>query len=128
MICLFSVRAQAGQNKTHSWWQAADHAVKALHLTCAKQLQHVRGIGLSGQMHGMVALDKGGAPAARHYGTIQDERTAELDENPAFRAISGNAVKSVSPLQRLYGQPNMSQNALQGQQSFYCLKIIFGSC
>ena len=23
----------------HSWWQAADHAVKTLHLTCAKQLQ-----------------------------------------------------------------------------------------
>ena len=32
----------------HSWWQAADHAVKALHLTCAKQLQHVRGIGPPG--------------------------------------------------------------------------------
>ena len=79
----------------HSWWQAADHAVKALHLTCAKQLQHVRGIGLSGQMHGMVALDKGGSvlrPAILWNDTRCAQEAAELDENPAFRAISGNAV------------------------------------
>ena len=77
------------------WWRATDTAVRALRQTTAKQLQDVRGIGLSGQMHGMVMLDKDGdvlRPAILWNDTRSAKQAATLDKNPAFRAISGNAV------------------------------------
>lgn len=79
----------------HSWWQATDIAVKALGQACAQQMQDVRGIGLSGQMHGLVALDKDGAvlrPAILWNDTRNAAEAERLDKIPAFRAISGNAV------------------------------------
>ena len=78
-----------------SWWSAADKAVQALRAASAQHMQHVRGIGLSGQMHGLTALDKGGdvlRPAILWNDTRSAKQAAMLDENPAFRAISGNAV------------------------------------
>ena len=78
-----------------NWWTAADAAVHALRLTAPKQIQHVRGIGLSGQMHGMVALDKDGGvlrPAILWNDTRSATQAETLDKNPAFRSLSGNAV------------------------------------
>lgn len=77
------------------WWQATDKAVKSLCLRYADQMQQVRGIGLSGQMHGLVALDKQGAvlrPAILWNDTRSAAEAQKLDQNPAFRTISGNAV------------------------------------
>ena len=79
----------------HSWWAAADMAVQALRQSTAKQMQCVRGIGLSGQMHGMVALSRNGEvlrPAILWNDTRSAKQAEMLDENPVFRQISGNAV------------------------------------
>ena len=79
----------------NSWWTATDEAVQGLRQTAAEQMQDVRGIGLSGQMHGLVALGKHGdvlRPALLWNDTRSSEDAATLDKNPAFRTVSGNAV------------------------------------
>lgn len=77
------------------WWQATNEAVRSLQQACALQMQTVRGIGLSGQMHGMIALDNTGAvlrPAILWNDARSAKEAAVLDENPIFQTISGNAV------------------------------------
>ncbi len=46
------------EQEPESWWQAAESAVAALRRDHATALGAVRGIGLSGQMHGAVLLDE----------------------------------------------------------------------
>ena len=45
-----------------SWWQAVQRVMDQLHVKEASALADVRGIGLSGQMHGAVLLDSGNRP------------------------------------------------------------------
>jgi xylulokinase len=45
-----------------AWWQAVRMALDRLYLDAAPALADVRGIGLSGQMHGAVLLDSGHRP------------------------------------------------------------------
>ena len=45
-----------------SWWQAVQSAVEGLRARAPAALADVRGIGLSGQMHGAVLLDEAGRP------------------------------------------------------------------
>ena len=79
-----------------SWWQAADHAVRQLRQTHPRHLAAVKAIGLSGQMHGLTALDSAMRPlrpAILWNDTRSAAQAASLDKSdPAFRSIGGNAV------------------------------------
>ena len=99
-VALAVSRPQPGwsEQDPESWWQATDDAVKALRMARPAQMAAVRSIGLSGQMHGLTALDGAGAvirPAMLWNDTRSASEAARMDAGmPAFRAIGGNAVMS----------------------------------
>lgn len=76
------------------WWRAADQAVVALKARQARVLTGVRGIGLSGQMHGATLLDDADRPI-RPAILWNDGRAgaecAQLERRePRSRTITGN--------------------------------------
>jgi len=75
-------------------WVAATSAVMD-QLAAAHDLSGVQGIGLSGQMHGAVCIDKAGdvlRPAILWNDTRAHAEAAALDADPRFRATTGNIV------------------------------------
>lgn len=75
-------------------WIAATEAALAA-LARQHDLSGLQAIGLSGQMHGAVVLDAGGAvlrPAILWNDTRSHAEAAELDADPVFRSLSGNIV------------------------------------
>ena len=78
-----------------SWVTATSAAIDALKHDHPKELAGVRGIGLSGHMHGATLIDKAGRPL-RPCILWNDGRSfkeaAELDADPRFRKITGNIV------------------------------------
>jgi xylulokinase len=75
-------------------WVAATSAVMD-QLAAAHDLSRVQGIGLSGQMHGAVCIDKAGdvlRPAILWNDTRAHAEAAALDTDPRFRATTGNIV------------------------------------
>lgn len=75
------------------WITATTAVLDRLHARCG--LRDVRGIGLSGQMHGAVCLDAGGAvlrPAILWNDTRSHAEAAALDALPEMRRLSGNIV------------------------------------
>lgn len=76
------------------WWQATLDAVDTLRRDHAPALSAVLGIGLSGQMHGAVLLDKAEAvlrPAILWNDTRSVEQCATLEAAfPALRQVTGN--------------------------------------
>ena len=91
-------RPQSGwsEQDPDSWWRATDTAMMTMQNTHAELVAKIVAIGLSGQMHGMVALDKSNnvlRPAILWNDTRSAVEAIELDSQvPAFRRISGNAV------------------------------------
>lgn len=76
-----------------TWLDAADAAMHALGAEVS--LDAVRGIGLSGQMHGATLLDANDEvlrPCILWNDTRSAEEAAELDADPQFRALTGNIV------------------------------------
>ncbi|MFL5281570.1 MAG: xylulokinase [Rhodopila sp.] len=77
-----------------AWWQAMLDAVDALGCDHPAALAAVEGIGLSGQMHGAVLLDKAGAvlrPAILWNDVRSEAECAELEAAfPALRRVTGN--------------------------------------
>ncbi|MDC3313903.1 xylulokinase [Alphaproteobacteria bacterium] len=78
------------------WWKAVNDTALTLARDHASAMADVRGIGLSGQMHGMVALDKNDdvlRPAILWNDTRNAAEAKELDDKfPDYREIGGNAV------------------------------------
>jgi xylulokinase len=78
----------------HAWWQAMLGAVDALGRDHAKALSAVDGIGLSGQMHGAVLLDRTGTvlrPAILWNDVRAGHECLELEATlPTLRQITGN--------------------------------------
>ena len=75
-------------------WIEATRAALA-QLRAGHDLSAVRGIGLSGQMHGAVTLDAGDQvirPAILWNDGRSAAQAARLDADPQFRAVSGNIV------------------------------------
>lgn len=82
------------QNPAH-WIEAAEAAVTALKQSHPAELAAVKGIGLSGQMHGATLLDGEGAvlrPCMLWNDTRSHRQAAALDADQRFRAITGNIV------------------------------------
>ncbi len=79
------------QSPAH-WVSAAEAVMDAL---AAQGLGQVRGIGLSGHMHGATLLDRADdvlRPCILWNDTRSHAEAARLDSDPRFRAISGNIV------------------------------------
>lgn len=77
------------------WIAAAEAAVGELKVAYPRALAAVRGIGLSGQMHGATLLGEGGRvlrPCILWNDTRSHVEARALDEDPRFRQITGNIV------------------------------------
>ena len=77
------------------WIRATEEAISALKAAHPVEFATVRGIGLSGQMHGATLLDAADEvlrPCILWNDTRSHLEAARLDANPRFRAISGNIV------------------------------------
>ncbi|MBB4063003.1 xylulokinase [Gellertiella hungarica] len=77
------------------WVSATEAAMAALKAAHPQELAAVRGIGLSGHMHGATLIGADDAvlrPCIMWNDTRSHKEAAELDANPAFRRISGNIV------------------------------------
>lgn len=75
------------------WITAAEQVLAAL--SQQADLSRLRGIGLSGQMHGAVLLDEGDSvlrPCILWNDTRAHVEAAQMDAMPLFRQISGNIV------------------------------------
>ncbi|WP_343117098.1 xylulokinase [Ostreiculturibacter nitratireducens] len=74
------------------WIRAAEEVLSAL---APNGLSGVKGIGLSGQMHGATLLDKSDEvlrPSILWNDTRSFAEAAEMDADPRFRAVTGNIV------------------------------------
>jgi xylulokinase len=77
------------------WISACEEALAELKASHPKELAAVRGIGLSGQMHGATLLDAGDRvlrPCILWNDTRSHAEAAVLDADPRFRKITGNIV------------------------------------
>lgn len=77
------------------WISAAEDAIGALKTSHPAELAAVRGIGLSGQMHGATLLDSAGKvlrPCILWNDTRSHAEAAALDADPNFRRLTGNIV------------------------------------
>ena len=77
------------------WIAGADRAVGRLAETHPRELAAVRGIGLSGQMHGAVCLGADGRPlrpAILWNDSRAHAEAAELDAAPGVRDLAGNII------------------------------------
>ena len=77
------------------WIAATESAISELKQNHPGEIAAVRGIGLSGQMHGATLLDTADAvirPCILWNDTRSWREAAELDADPRFRSITGNIV------------------------------------
>lgn len=77
------------------WIRATKEAIAGLKQAHPKELAAVRGIGLSGQMHGATLLDESDnvlRPCILWNDTRSHAEAAKLDADPQFRTLTGNIV------------------------------------
>lgn len=77
------------------WIAACEAAIASLISTHGNQLLAVKGIGLSGHMHGATLIDQSHnviRPCILWNDTRSHVEAAQLDSIPAFRALTGNIV------------------------------------
>ena len=77
------------------WIAAAETAIASVRATHPGEFAALRGIGLSGQMHGATlydAADRPIRPSILWNDTRAAQEAAEMDAAPAFRRITGNIV------------------------------------
>ncbi|HWD14446.1 xylulokinase [Pseudochrobactrum sp. sp1633] len=83
------------EQQPQDWIKAAETAITQLKTEHGAAFKNVRGIGLSGQMHGAVLLDAQDQvlrPAILWNDTRSHAQAARLDSDPLFRALTGNIV------------------------------------
>ena len=92
------VRPKEGwsEQSPEAWWEGVDSAICQVASEHPEKMGAVRSIGLSGQMHGLVALDQNDTVLRRAIlwnDTRAAAQAAALDQNEqAFRLIGGNMV------------------------------------
>ncbi|OLP46564.1 xylulokinase [Rhizobium oryziradicis] len=77
------------------WISACEEAISGLKAQFPKELAAVKGIGLSGHMHGATLIDaedKVLRPCILWNDTRSHQEAATLDADPRFRALTGNIV------------------------------------
>lgn len=83
------------EQQPEDWIKATVQALSQLKAEHSTALAQVRGIGLSGQMHGAVLLDaqdKVLRPAILWNDTRSQDQASRLDADPQFRSLTGNIV------------------------------------
>jgi xylulokinase len=83
------------EQEPKDWERATDAAVLKLRASSPKELAAVRGIGLSGHMHGATLIDdqdRPVRPCILWNDTRSHAEAAELDAQPIFRKLTGNIV------------------------------------
>jgi xylulokinase len=90
-------RPQSGwsEQAPAEWIRATEEAIAALKAAHPTELAAVKGIGLSGQMHGATLLDAADQvlrPCILWNDTRSYKEAAALDADPRFRALTGNIV------------------------------------
>jgi len=84
------------EQNPEDWWHGVDQAISTLAQDHPEKLAQLRGIGLAGQMHGLVALDSHDQPlrsAILWNDTRASHEASWLDQTyPEFRTIGGNMV------------------------------------
>ncbi|MBB4275803.1 xylulokinase [Rhizobium mongolense] len=83
------------QQEPSHWIRAAEEAVAGLKAKHPKELAAVKGVGLSGQMHGATLLDADDRvlrPCILWNDTRSYVEAAALDADPKFRKLTGNIV------------------------------------
>ncbi|KAA3517681.1 xylulokinase [Agrobacterium vitis] len=77
------------------WIRATQEAIAGLKAQFSRELAAVKGIGLSGHMHGATLIDAQGdvlRPCILWNDTRSYKQAAALDADPRFRALTGNIV------------------------------------
>ena len=77
------------------WLRATEEAIAALKASHPRELTAVKGIGLSGHMHGATLIDAQDRvlrPCILWNDTRSHAEAASLDADPRFRALTGNIV------------------------------------
>ncbi|WP_054309310.1 xylulokinase [Mesorhizobium sp. 1M-11] len=77
------------------WVRACREAIAELRASHAKEFSSIKGIGLSGQMHGATLLDAADSvlrPCILWNDTRSFAEAAKLDADPRFRKLTGNIV------------------------------------
>ena len=72
------------------WWQAVKKSIAEALKKADIQSKEIRGIGFSGQMHGMVALDEQKKPVCPAIIHLDQRSGAELEE---MRSLAGNLMR-----------------------------------
>ncbi len=90
-------RPHAGWSEQNpdDWIRACEDAIAGLKAAHPAELAAVKGIGLSGQMHGATLVDAANKvlrPCILWNDTRSFAEAAALDADPRFRAITGNIV------------------------------------
>src|SRR5512141_299750 len=87
-------RPRWSEQSAEAWWEASLSAIDRLKVSHGAKLAAVKGIGLSGQMHGATLLDGADRPlraAILWNDARSDEECKELERRePRMRAITGN--------------------------------------
>ena len=88
------------EQNPQDWIEATKIVISAIKNRVGSEFTQLSAIGLSGQMHGLVAMDKADIvlrPAILWNDARCDEQAKRLDaQYPDFRRIAGNAVMAVS--------------------------------
>ncbi|WP_027487850.1 xylulokinase [Allorhizobium undicola] len=83
------------EQKPDDWIAATGKAIAALKANFPRELAAVKGIGLSGHMHGATLIDAGDKvlrPCILWNDTRAHREAAQLDADPRFRSLTGNIV------------------------------------
>ena len=95
------------EQEPEDWWNAARDTVKAVIAKSGVKPEDVKGVGISGQMHGLVLLDREGRVLRRSIlwcdgrtqeecdeitQTIGKERLIELSANPALTGFTAGKI------------------------------------
>lgn len=81
------------EQNPEDWWKATENAIEEVLNSTEIDPQQVKAIGLSGQQHGAVLLDKEGQvlrPAILWNDGRSDEECVELEKVEGFREVTGN--------------------------------------
>jgi xylulokinase len=73
------------------WWKATKHVLAKLKASCEKEFNAIEAIGLTGQMHGLVTLDrdyKPVLPAIVWLDQRSEKQVAEIEEAMSFAEIA----------------------------------------
>ncbi len=104
---LYQPRNGWAEQDPEDWWRAVSSAIRSVLSHSRVHPEEIRGIGLSGQMHGVVMLDQDGAVLRRAIiwcdgrtqeqcdqitETLGEERLIEITANPALPGFSAGKI------------------------------------